>query len=100
MQDQIAEVNPDALFADGFAAALIGYVERFGQPPLALYDKEACLALIMAESECPEDDPCDPLANGDCEHVYFMAQEHFDFNIIGAWVGDSTPAYATLLKPK
>ena len=92
-REQVAEVNEEALFADGLDDALIGYVNRFGQPPLALYDRERCIDIFMAEDECG----CETACEGVCEHAYERAVEHFDFNVIGAWMGDNTPAFATIL---
>ena len=65
------------VLADGFDQALIGVAHRFGWlQPVAVYDIDKCLAIIM-------DDGC----------TYEEAQEHFDYNVIGAWVGDQTPIY-------
>jgi hypothetical protein len=95
-REQIAEVNEEALFADGLEDALIGYVSRYGQPPLALYDRDKCIEIFMRDANCHADVPC---AEGEeCEECYLDAVEHFDFNVIGAWMGENTPAYATLLR--
>ena len=80
-REQIGEINEGAMFADGYDDCLIGYVERFGAPPLALYDREKVIHKLMKR------DGMD----------YDTAQEFFDFNIIGAWVGENTPAFATIL---
>jgi hypothetical protein len=82
MREWLSEVDPEILLADGFEGALIGYVERFGQPPLALYDREKCIEILMAR------DGMD----------YEEAVEFFEFNTLGAWIGDYTPAFATLRK--
>lgn len=79
-RDFISEVNEEMLFADGFDDALIGYVERFGQPPLALYDREKCIGILMQEGMSHEE-----------------AEEFFEFNVIGAWMGENTPCFATLM---
>ena len=79
----IEGVNEDALFADGFEDALLGYVERFGADPVPLYDLPRCIEILMAQGL-----------------TYEAAAEHFYFNIIGAWVGDGTPAFATILGPE
>ena len=92
-REQVAEVNEEALFADGLDAALIGYVDRYGQPPVALYDHAKCIEIFMAEMPC-DDAGCE---DEDCEHAYLSAVEHFDFNVIGGWQGENTPAFATLL---
>jgi hypothetical protein len=65
------------LLADGFDDALIGVAQRFGWlEPVAVYDLDKCLEIIMR-------DGC----------TYEEAREHFDYNVIGAWVGEQTPIY-------
>lgn len=79
----IAEQNPEALFFDppDYDEALIGYAERCGQPTLAVYDEELCLEALMKQGMNQED-----------------AQEWFEFNTKGAWVGEFTPIILTRLK--
>ena len=68
------------LFADGFEGALIGWAYRFKDGPLALYDREKCLKiLIKRDGMAPED-----------------AEEFFEFNTLNAWVGPRTPVFAKL----
>lgn len=78
---EIAELNPEALFADGFDEALIGTVERACQPPVALYDREKCVEILVRQGM-----------------TYEEAVEFFEFNTLGAWVGENTPAFATITK--
>jgi hypothetical protein len=68
----------EAMLADGFEEALIGSVRRFGQGPIALYDYDKCIQILMRDGTSYEE-----------------AVEHFEFNVIGAWVGEGTPAFAT-----
>lgn len=81
-RDVLAEANEEMLFCDGFDEALIGVVERFGQNPLALYDRDKCIDILMKQGIKDRDE----------------AEEYFCFNTIGAWVGENTPCFATLLK--
>jgi len=76
---QLREENPEALLANGFEAAFVGICRRFGQPPLALYDRRKCLAILMADGTSEDD-----------------AEEYFEFNTIGAWMGENTPCFADL----
>jgi len=64
---------------DGYDDCIVGIVERFGQDPIVCYDKSSVLAKLVA-------DGCDE----------YEAEEFFQFNQIGAWVGDSTPCFITL----
>lgn len=81
-REALAELDPELLCADGLDDAIIGIVHRFGSEPVALYDKALVLKILMADGTSRED-----------------AEEHFSYNVIGAWVGERTPAYADLLPP-
>jgi len=78
MRDRLATL--EVMLADGFEDALIGYVERFGMEPVALYDRDMCIHILMTRDGMS----------------YEGAVETFDFNTAGAWVGEKTPAFATL----
>ena len=88
MREAVAEVNPDALFCDGFDDAIIGTAERFGFPsPVAAYDYDKFIRLIRRGGVESDEE----------------AVEYFQFNVIGAWVGDNTPVFIRRLsspKPK
>jgi len=84
VRDYLEDVNPEAMLFDGFEDALVGTCDRFNQPTLAAYDK--CIE-ILAKDMTTVDDDDDP---------YTMAVEYFDFNVIGAYIGDSTPVFIRL----
>ena len=69
-------MEDNILLADGFDAALIGTGERCGQPTLAVYDREKCIEVLQGQGMS-----------------YDEAQEYFDFNVVGAWVGEQTPIF-------
>lgn len=71
--------NEEGLLADGYEEAFIGMVERCGQPSLACYDAEKCLEILMKRDGM----------------TYEEAQSWFEFNTLGAWVGENTPVYLT-----
>lgn len=73
--------DPDVLFADGFEGALVGYVERCGQPMIPAYDVGKCLEILQDRDGM----------------TWEEAGEYFDVNVMGAWVGDRTPAWLTTL---
>lgn len=81
-KEQLAERDPNIVLADGFDAAIIGYVERCGQPTIAAYDVPKCIEILQEDGLSFEE-----------------ATEHFDFNVRGAWVGDRTPAWLTPVTP-
>ena len=65
------------LLADGFEGAFIGVSTRCGQPTLAVYDANKCLQILIDRDDMNHEE----------------ALEYFNFNVIGAWVGDETPLF-------
>jgi hypothetical protein len=64
------------LQCDGFEAAFLGVIERCGQPPIACYSYDGMVAVLMERDGMERDE----------------AEEYLQFNVLGAWVGDETPA--------
>lgn len=72
------DVKPaKGLKADGFNDAIMGIVQRCGQDDVVLYDTDKVIEGLM---------------NGD-GMSYEEAVEYFEFNILGAWMGEGTPAF-------
>ena len=65
------------LKADGFDEAIIGVGRRCGQPTIVVYDAEKCREILQKRME---GDPID-------------ADEYFEFNVVGAWMGENTPIF-------
>ncbi len=64
------------LLADGFEEAYIGNIERCGMLPVACYDVEKCLEILMNQGMDREE-----------------AEEFFNFNVLGSYVGPRTPYF-------
>lgn len=64
----------EILLADNFIEAFKGIAVQFNKP-IAIYDRQKCIEILMRDMT--EDE----------------AYEYFEFNVIGAWVGESTPAF-------
>ena len=64
------------LFMDGFDDCIAGIVERFGQPSIVCYDKDKVLDQLMEDGMTEEE-----------------AMEYFEYNQIGAWMGENTPCF-------
>lgn len=62
------------LLADGFEEAFVGIARQFGKP-FAVYDRSRCIKIL-----------CKDMSHSD-------AEEYFQFNVEGAWVGEQTPAF-------
>ena len=80
-RDRILDIDPEMLVLEPaeFDSAIIGVADRFGMESVVAYDKEAILEILMRDMSEEE------------------AIEYFDFNIIGAYVGDKTPVFVTLI---
>lgn len=68
------------MFADGLDEALIGFVSIAGRIT-ALYDREKAIQILLQDMD-----------------DYEEAEEFFDYNVQGAYVGDKTPAFATFIE--
>lgn len=73
----LAEINPDALLIEQFEEALMGVVSMFGKGPLALYDKNKIISILMKDMSEEE------------------AFEYFEYNIIGAYM-ENAPVFSEL----
>jgi len=72
-----SEDYSEPLLADGFESAFIGWFTRCGKMPIACYDYDKCVVLLMKRDKMSETE----------------AIEYMDFNVVGAWVGEGTPAF-------
>jgi hypothetical protein len=56
IREQLAEANPDALFADGLDAALIGYTINTCHAHVAVYSAQKCVnVLVDRDGMTPEE---------------------------------------------
>mgnify|MGYP003631904264 FL=1 len=65
------------LKADGFDEAVIGIGERCGQKAIIVYDALKCVKILVERDGM----------------IFEEAREFFEFNTLGAWVGDETPMF-------
>lgn len=76
-REEIEEINPEALLCDGFDEAIIGMVDRINLGPVVAYDVNKMLEIMVERDGMTYED----------------AMEYFDYNILGAWLGENTPVY-------
>ena len=48
--DEITDINPEAMLADGFDDAILGVCVQFGSEPVAAYDFNKCVEILMSNS--------------------------------------------------
>jgi len=75
MQNSMEPID-GALLADGFEDALVGFGYQFNYP-VAVYNRDKCIDILMNRDGMDDEE----------------AIEFFDFNVAGAWVGESTPIF-------
>ena len=61
-----------------YDSCLVGVGYRFNDGPLAVYDLSKVMSVLEADMTQEE------------------AQEYFEFNTLGAWMGDGTPMFVEL----
>ena len=74
---EINEINPEALLCDGFDDAIIGLAERINLGPVVAYNTEKMIDIMVERDGMTYED----------------AIEYFDYNILGAWMGEYTPVF-------
>jgi hypothetical protein len=80
--DYAHEINEKIVTADGFDSCIMGIANRFGMEPVVAYDYDKCIALLSRDGMTEEE-----------------AIEFFEFNTLGAWVGEGTPIFVSTNPP-
>lgn len=76
LDELIDRLDEDALKADGFDDCVMGVASRCGTPDVLAYDVEKIILKLMLDGMTREE-----------------AEEYFEFNIVGAYVGEYTPVF-------
>jgi hypothetical protein len=78
LKNTLIENESETLFADGFEDAIIGIGEQGGiRKALVVYDRQKCIEILMKRDGMTLEE----------------ADEFFEFNTVGSWVGDYTPIF-------
>lgn len=80
IRDELAEINPEALLADGLEAALVGITANHHHPHVAVYDTAKCVQVLVERDGMTEEE----------------AEEFLEFNTYGAYVGPNGPLFVRL----
>lgn len=78
MQAFVEELGETVLTADGFDEAFVGIGYRCANQPCAVYDRDKCIEVLEGQGMTHDE-----------------AEEFFDFNTAGAYVGEQTPIFVT-----
>ena len=83
LEDRLMEIGVENILTmNGYDDCIVGVLHRYGlSKNVAVYDREKVLEKIMRLSDCS----------------YSDAEEYYEFNQLGAWVGEGTPAFLVRL---
>ncbi len=73
----LEELDDGYMFADGLDEAIIGTASAFGHRSVVAYDVEKIMEILQKRDKM----------------TYDEAREYYNFNIIGAYVGEATPIF-------
>ena len=74
MKNKLVALDPELLFADGYDDCIIGMTFR-AEVPVVIYSADRMIEKLAKDMS------------------YEEAQEFFDFNVEGAYMGERTPVY-------
>jgi hypothetical protein len=80
--EELGELNPDALLADGLEAAIVGYTVNSHHPHVAVYDIDKCIDVLVERDGMTHDG----------------ADEFLTFNTLGAYVGENGPLFVRFIQ--
>lgn len=80
-REELANLNPEMILYDDLEEAFIGVCRRFGQEPIAMYDYNKCIEIRMRNGVSYEE-----------------AIEFHEYNTMGLWAGQHTPAFLIRIK--
>ena len=84
VREMVDELAEGAMLVTNYDDCIIGIGHRIGLPPLVVYDKAKIISKLI------EDDHMNPEE----------AEEYFNYNILGSYVGEATPIFTDILKTK
>lgn len=74
---KMADVNENALLADGFESAVMGYIVNYHHPQVVVYDLDQCRDILIQRDGMTWDE----------------ADEFLSFNTLDAYVGKHGPLF-------
>ena len=81
VREKLSEIDPELLCMDGFDDCVIGVCNRYGDEQIVAYDVDKVVDKLHRNTGMSVDE----------------AQEYFEFNQLGAYMGDRTPCFVKRL---
>ena len=79
IQELLEAYEIDFKIMDGYDDCILGVAERFGSDPHIVYDKVKVLNKLVSQGMSLEE-----------------AHEYYEFNMVGAYVGENTPSFVNI----
>lgn len=79
--DDLVEMNPEALTADGFDDAVIGYTISTPHPHVVVYDVDRCIKILVERDRMTPEE----------------ADEYLSHNTLCCYVGENTPLFVKVV---
>jgi len=79
IQDILESYGEDLMLMDGYDDCILGVGERFNSDPHVVYDLNRVIGKLIDSGMSEEE-----------------AHEYFEYNMLGAYVGDHTPSFIRL----
>lgn len=80
--EDLIEINPGALTADGFDDAIIGYTVSTPHPHVVVYDVDKCIQILIDRDGMTAEE----------------ADEYLSFNTLCCYVGENTPLFVKVVR--
>ncbi len=88
--------NENAVLASGFEDAFIGICYRYNNHPIAAYDKDKCIQILIDDFRYMQDMHEEEFN----QELYGKAVEYFNSTILKNYTGDNKPVFLTLYPDK
>lgn len=94
--ERIIEEYPNILIINDYDDAIIGLAERIGMEPVIAYDRNKVIDILAKDMNITLSDLSDSELNNGIslqDKKYELAEEYFEYNIAGAYMGEFTPIF-------
>ena len=84
VREMVDELAEGAMLVTSYDDCIVGIGHRIGLPPLVVYDKAKIITKLIENDQMNPDE----------------AEEYFNYNILGSYVGEATPIFTDIFKPQ
>jgi len=92
VEQWVKKYNEEVFLASGFEDALIGVCERSDKDPVAVYDQDKCIQVLINDFRYMQDMHEEEFD----QELYGKAVEYFNSTILKNYTEDNAPVFLTL----